>query len=51
VDVCLACHTTNKGIDHTGIDDVGELVVLLGEALDILLEGLIIFLHTMVEIP
>jgi len=32
---------TNEGVDHVGIGDGGELVVLLGEALDVLLEGLI----------
>ena len=38
VDECLIGRATVEGVDHVGIR---ELVVLLGEALDVLLEGLI----------
>ena len=30
VDESLAGHATDEGIDHVGIGDVGELIVLLG---------------------
>jgi hypothetical protein len=41
MDKRLAGHATDEGIDHVSVGDVGELVALLGEALDVLLEGLI----------
>jgi hypothetical protein len=31
----------DEGVDHVGIGDVGELIVLLGEALDVLSKGLV----------
>ena len=42
---------TDEGVDHVGVSDVGELVALLGEALDILPEGLVGPLPTVVEVP
>ena len=51
VDERLIGHATDEGVDHVGIGDVGELVALLGEALDILLKGLIGHLPTVVEVP
>ena len=41
MDERLAGHATDEGIDHVGIDDVRELIALLGEALNVLPEGLI----------
>ena len=41
VDEHLAGCATDEGIDHFGIDDVGELVALLEEALDVLPKGLV----------
>ena len=51
VDERLAGHAADEGIDHVGIDDVWELIALLGEALNVLLEGLIGPLLVVVEIP
>ena len=34
VDERLIGHATDEGIDDVGIGDVGELIALLGEALD-----------------
>jgi hypothetical protein len=36
MDEHLADHAIDEGIDHVGVGDVGELVALLGEALDVL---------------
>ena len=44
------CAFKNTNIDHIGVGDVGELVALLGEALDILLEGLVGPVSTVVEV-
>jgi hypothetical protein len=41
VDERLAGHATGEGVDHIGIGDVGELITLLREALDVFSEGLI----------
>jgi hypothetical protein len=41
MDGSLAGHDTDKGIDHVSISDVGELIALLGDALDVLPKGLI----------
>ena len=49
MDECLKGRAT--GIDHVGVGDVGELIALLGEVLDVLLEGLISPLLAVVEIP
>jgi hypothetical protein len=43
-------HVADEGIDHVGLSDVGELVALLGEALDVLLGGLVGPLPVVVEI-
>ena len=51
MDEGLAGHAVDEGVDHVGIGDVGELVALLGKALDVLLEGLIGPLPTVVEVP
>ena len=51
MDECLVGHATGKGIDHVSIGDVGEHIVLLGEVLDVLLEGLIGPLPTIVLVP
>ena len=51
MDECLAGHGVDEGIDHISIDDVGELIVLLGEALDILMKGLVGPLLVVAEAP
>ena len=50
VDERLAGCATDEGNNRVGIGDVGELVALLGEVLDVLLEGLIGPLPAVVEI-
>ena len=47
----LACHATDEGVDDVGICDVGELIALLGEMLDVLPEGLARPLPAVVEVP
>jgi hypothetical protein len=51
VDKLLAGHATEEGVDHIDVGDVGELIVLLGEALNVLAEGLIGPLLAVVEVP
>ena len=51
MDECLTGHAIDEGIDHVSVDDVWELIALLGEALNVLLEGLIGPLLAIVEIP
>jgi hypothetical protein len=51
MDERLTGHAADEGIDHVGVDDVGELIVLLGEALNVLLEGLLRPLPTAMEVP
>jgi hypothetical protein len=51
VDERLAGHATDEGIDDVGVGDVGELVVLLGETLDVLSKGLVEPLLAVAEIP
>jgi hypothetical protein len=51
MDERLAGRATDEGIDDVGVSDVGELVVLLGETLDVLSEGLIGPLLVVAEIP
>jgi hypothetical protein len=51
VDERLAGHAVDEGVDHVGVDDVGELIVLLGEALNVLLEGLLRPLPIAMEVP
>jgi hypothetical protein len=50
VDKGLAGRVADEGVDDISIGDVGELIVLLGEALNVLLEGLIGPLPTVAEI-
>jgi hypothetical protein len=40
MDERLTSHAAGEGVDHVGVSDVGELIALLGEALDVLPEGL-----------
>jgi hypothetical protein len=51
VDKSLAGHAIDEGVDDINIGDVGELIVLLGEALNVLPEGLVSPLPIIVEIP
>ena len=51
VDERLAGRAIDEGIDDIGVGDVGELVALLGEMLDVLREGLVEPLPAVVEIP
>ena len=41
VDERLTGHAIDEGMDDIGVGDVGELIALLGEMLNILLEGLV----------
>ena len=50
MDERFARHAIDEGADHIGIDDVGELVALLGKMLDVLLEGLVGPLPTIVKV-
>jgi hypothetical protein len=49
-DKCLARRVADEGIDRVSVGDIGELIVLLGEALNILLEGLISPLPTVAKV-
>jgi len=49
VDECLTRHDIDEGIDHIGISDIRDLIAL-GEALDVLLEGLVSPLLIVVEV-
>ena len=51
VDERLVGHVADEGIDHVGVGDVRGLIALLGEALNVLLEGLIGPLLAVVDIP
>jgi hypothetical protein len=51
MDKHLAGCAAGEGIDHVGIDDVWELIVLLGEVLDVLPEGLVSPLHAIMQVP
>jgi hypothetical protein len=51
VDERLTGRATNEGVDDVGVGDVGELVALIGETLDVLPKGLIGPLPTVVEVP
>jgi hypothetical protein len=51
VDERLAGRAVDKGVDDVNVDDVRELIMLLGETLDVLLEGLIGPLPVVAEIP
>ena len=51
MDERLIGHAADEGVDHVDIGDVVELVVLLGEALDVLPESLVGPLPIVVEVP
>ena len=51
MDKSLIGHAIDEGVDDVGVIDVGELVVLLREVLDVLPEGLIGPLPIVVEVP
>jgi hypothetical protein len=51
VDELLASGAIDEGIDHVSIDDVGELITLLGEALNVLPKGLVGPLLAVTEVP
>jgi hypothetical protein len=50
-DVCLTSRAAGEGIDDIGVTDIEELVLLLGEVLDVLAEGLIGPLPAIVLVP
>ena len=50
VDECLTGHAIDEGVDHVDVSDVGELIALLGEALNVLLKGIIGPLPIVVEV-
>jgi hypothetical protein len=50
VDERLAGRALDEGVDDVGVGDVGELVALVRETLDLLLQGLIGPLLAIVEI-
>ena len=51
MDECFAGRAADEGNDHVGVGDVGELVALLGETLDVLPEGLVGPLPIVAEVP
>ena len=51
MDKRLVGHAADEGVDDVGVIDVGELISLLGETLNVLLEGLVGPLSTVVEVP
>ena len=51
MDEGLIDHAIDEGINNIGVGDVGELIALLGEMLDVLLEGLVGPLPVVVEVP
>ena len=51
MDEHLTGHAADEGVDHVGIGDVGELIVLLGEVMDLLPESLIGPLPIVAEVP
>ena len=51
MDERLAGHAVDEGIDDVDVGDVGELVVLLGETLDVLPKGLVGPLPVVLEVP
>ena len=51
VDERLVGHVADEGIDHVGVGDVRGLIALLGEALNVLSEGLVGPLFAVAEIP
>ena len=51
MDERLAGHAIDEGVDHVSVGDVCELIALLGEALNVLSEGLVGPLFAVAEIP
>jgi hypothetical protein len=51
MDEHLTSHVADEGNNHIGVGDVGELVALLREALDVLPEGLIGPLAVVAKVP
>jgi hypothetical protein len=51
VDECLAGHVVDEGVDHVSVGDIWDLIALLGEALNVLLEGLVNPLLAVAKIP
>jgi hypothetical protein len=51
MDKGLTGHGAYEGVDHVSVGDVGELIVLLGQALDVLSKGLVSPLPVVVEVP
>jgi hypothetical protein len=51
MDERLIGHATDEGVDDISIDDVGGLIALLGEMLDVLLEGLVRPLPIVAKVP
>ena len=51
MDKCLTGRATDEGVDDVGVGDVGELIVLLGEMLDVLPEGLVGPLPAAMKVP
>jgi hypothetical protein len=49
-DKCLVGRAADEGMDRVSIDDVWELIAPLGEALNVLLEGLVGLLPVVVEV-
>ena len=47
----LTGHATDEGLDHVGVGDVGELIVLLREALNVLPEGLLGPVPIVADVP
>jgi hypothetical protein len=47
----LAGHAADESVDHVNIGDVGKLIMLLGKALYVLLEGFLGPLPTVAEVP
>ena len=50
MDERLAGRASDEGIDHVSVGDVGELIALLGEALNVLPKGLVGPLPVVAEI-
>jgi hypothetical protein len=51
MDERLTSHAAGEGVDHISIGDVGDLIVLLREALDVLPEGLAGPLPVITQVP
>ena len=51
MDEHLIGHAIDEGVDHVSVGDVGELIVLLREALNVLPEGLVGPLPIVAKVP